>query len=116
MSKKQKERAGLLRNLLYKLAFVMTDPQVMESSNAATNFRNLLAIDRWLNRDLATLVARRTRPPIPEEVVPANYRLHRQDELASEPAFPAEIVGIGARSRWRDDRLRKVPWACGTCG
>jgi hypothetical protein len=97
MSKKQKERAGLLRNLLYKLAFVMTDPQVMESSNAATNFRNLLAIDRWLNRDLATLVARRTRPPIPAEVVRANYRLHRQDELASEPAFPAEIVGIGAR-------------------
>ena len=97
MSKKQKERAGLLRNLLYKLAFVMTDPQVMESSNAATNFRNLLAIDRWLNRDLATLVARRTRPPIPAEVVRANYRLHRQDELASEPVIPAEIVGIGAR-------------------
>src|ERR1017187_3881047 len=97
MKEKQKERAGLLRNLLYKLAFVMTDPQVMESSNAATNFRNLLAIDRWLNRDLATLVARRTRPPIPAEVVRANYRLHRQDELASEPAFPAEIVGIGAR-------------------
>src|ERR1019366_525092 len=97
MKTKQKERAGLLRDLLYKLALVMTDPQVMESSNAATNFRNLLAIDRWLNRDLATLVARRTRPPIPAEVVRANYRLHRQDELASEPAFPAEIVGIGAR-------------------
>ena len=100
MKKEQEEqinRAGLLRDLLYKLAFVMTDPQVMESSNAATNFRNLLAIDRWLNRDLATLVARRTRPPIPAEVVRANYRLHRQDELASEPAFPAEIVGIGAR-------------------
>ena len=97
MKTKQKERAGLLRDLLYKLAFVMTDPQVMESSNAATNFRNLLAIDRWLNRDLATLVARRTRPPIPAEVVRTNYRLHRQDELASEPAFPAEIVGIGAR-------------------
>jgi hypothetical protein len=97
MSKKQKERAGLLRDLLYKLAFVMTDPQVMESSNAVTNFRNLLAIDRWLNRDLATLVARRTRLPIPAEVVLANYRLHRQDERSSEPAIPAELVGLGAR-------------------
>jgi hypothetical protein len=42
-------------------------------------------------------VAKHARPPIPEEVAPANYRLHRQDELASEPVIPAEIVGIGAR-------------------
>src|ERR1019366_3216027 len=97
MKTKQKERAGLLWDLLHKLAFVMTDPQVMESSNAATNFRNLLAIDRWLTRDLATLVARRTRPPIPAEVVPANYRLHRQDERSSDPIIPAEIVGLGSR-------------------
>ena len=93
----KKERAGLLRGLIDNLDFVMTDPEVMEASNAATNFRKLLAIDRWLNRDWATLVARDTRPTIPEEVLPANYRLHRQDQLASEPVIPAEIVGIGAR-------------------
>jgi hypothetical protein len=93
--KEQKERAGLLSDLLDKLAFVMTDPQVMESSNAATTFRKLLVIDRWLNRDLAAVT--QPRLPIPEEVVPANYRLHRQDELASEPAIPAEIVGLGCR-------------------
>jgi hypothetical protein len=93
----KKERAALLRDLIDNLDFVMTDPEVMEASNAATNFRKLLAIDRWLNRDWATLVARDTRPTIPEEVLPANYRLHRQDQLASEPVIPAEIVGIGAR-------------------
>jgi hypothetical protein len=97
MKTEQKERAGLLRDLIDNLALIMTDAQVMEASNAAANFRDLLAIERWLNRDWAALVARDTRPPIPEEVVPANYRLHRQDELASEPTFPAEIVGIGAR-------------------
>ena len=97
MKKEQKQRAGLLRDLLDNLALVMTDAQVMESSNAAANFRKLLAIDRWLNRDWAALVAKHARLPVPEEVVPANYRLHWQDELASEPAFPAEIVGIGAR-------------------
>ena len=69
----------------------------MESSNAVTNFRNLLAIDRWLTRDLATLVARRTRLPTPSEVVRANYRLHRQDERSSDPIIPAEIVGLGSR-------------------
>ena len=95
MSKKQKERAGLLRDLLYKLAFIMTDPQVMESSNAAANFRKLLAIDRWLNREWAAVM--QPRLPIPGEVVPANYRLHLQDGLASEPMIPVEIVGIGAR-------------------
>ena len=93
----QKERAGLLRDLLDNLALIMTDAQVMEASNAATNFRNLLGIDRWLQRDWAALVARHSRLPVPEEVVPANYRLHRQDEFASEPMIPAEIVGIGAR-------------------
>jgi hypothetical protein len=97
MKTEQKEQAGLLRDLIDNLALIMTDAQVMEASNAAANFRDLLAIERWLNRDWAALVARDTRPPIPEEVVPANYRLHRQDELASEPTFPAEIVGIGAR-------------------
>jgi len=97
MKKEQKERAGLIRDLLDDLAFVMTDAQVMESSNAAANFRKLLAIDRWLNRDWAALVAKHARLPVPEEVVPANYRLHWQDELASEPAIPVEIVGIGAR-------------------
>ena len=91
----QKERAGLLRDLLDNLALVMTDPEVMESSNAAATFRKLLAIDRWLNRDWAALVARHTRHPVPEEIVPANYRLHLQDEFASEPVIPAEIVGIG---------------------
>src|ERR1019366_2662327 len=75
----------------------MTDAQVMEASNAAINFRNLLAIDRWLQRDWAALVAKHARLPVPEEVVPDNYRLYRQDELASEPVIPAEIVGIGAR-------------------
>src|ERR1035437_896664 len=69
----------------------MTDSQVMEASNAAINFRKLLAIDRWLQRDWAALVARHSRLPIPEEVVPANYRLHRQDELGPEPVIPAEI-------------------------
>ena len=93
----QKERAGLLRDLLDNLALIMTDAQVMEASNATTNFRNLLAIDRWLHRDWAALVAKHARLPVPEEVVPANYRLHRQDEIASEPLIPAEIVGIGAR-------------------
>ena len=93
----QKERAGVLRDLLDSLALIMTDAQVMEASNAATNFRNLLAIDRWLQRDWAALVARHSRLPVPEEVVPANYRLYRQDELASEPVIPTEIVGIGAR-------------------
>ena len=100
MKKEQEEqtnRAGLLRDLLDNLALIMTDAQVMEASNAATNFRNLLAIDRWLQRDWAALVARHSRLPVPEEVVPANYRLHRQDEIASEPVIPAEIVGIGAR-------------------
>jgi hypothetical protein len=97
MKKEQKERAGLLRDLLDNLALIMTDAQVMEASNAAANFRDLLAIERWLNRDWAALVAKHARPPIPEEVAPANYRLHRQDELASEPVIPAEIVGIGAR-------------------
>src|ERR1019366_6909238 len=96
MKREQRERAGLLRDLLDNLALVMTDAQVMEASNAAANFRNLLAIERWLNRDWAALVARHTRLPVPEEVVPANYRLHRQDQLASEPVIPAEIVGIGA--------------------
>ena len=70
----------------------MTDAQVMESSNAAANFRKLLAIDRWLNRDWVALVARHTRLPVPEEVVPANYRLHRQDELASEPPHNTDTV------------------------
>jgi len=93
----QKNRAGLLRDLLDNLALIMTDAQVMEASNAATNFRNLLAIDRWLQRDWAALVARHSRLPVPEEVVPANYRLHRQDELGSDAVIPAEIVGIGAR-------------------
>src|ERR1035437_1543110 len=93
----QKERAGVLRDLLDNLALIMTDAQVMEASNAATNFRNLLAIDRWLQRDWAALVARHSRLPVPEEVVPANYRLHRQDELGSDAVIPAEIVGIGAR-------------------
>jgi hypothetical protein len=93
----QKERAGLLRDLLDNLALIMTDAQVMEASNAAITFRNLLAIDRWLQRDWAALVAKHARLPVPEEVVPANYRLYRQDELASEPVIPAEIVGIGAR-------------------
>ena len=95
MKKQQKERAGLLRDLLDNLALVMTDAQVMESSNAAANFRKLLAIDRWLNQDWAAVM--QPRLPVPEEVVPANYRLHRQDEFASEPMIPAEIVGIGAR-------------------
>jgi hypothetical protein len=93
----QKERAGVLRDLLDSLALIMTDAQVMEASNAATNFRNLLAIDRWLQRDWAALVARHSRLPVPEEVVPANYRLRRQDELGSDAVIPAEIVGIGAR-------------------
>src|ERR1035441_4801467 len=93
----QKERAGVLRDLLDNLALIMTDAQVMEASNAATNFRNLLAIDRWLQRDWAALVAKHARLPVPEEVVRANYSMHRQDELASEPVIPAEIVGIGAR-------------------
>ena len=97
MKTQQKERAGLLRDLLDNLALIMTDAQVMEASNAATNFRNLLAIDRWLQRDWAALVARHARLAVPEEVVPANYRLYRPDELASEPVIPAEIVGIGAR-------------------
>jgi len=100
MKKEQEEqtnRAGLLRDLLDNLALIMTDAQVMEASNAATNFRNLLAIDRWLQRDWAALVARHSRLPVPEEVVPANYRLHRQDELGSDAVIPAEIVGIGAR-------------------
>ena len=95
MKKQQKERAGLLRDLLDNLALVMTDAQVMESTNAAANFRKLLAIDRWLNQDWAAVM--QPRLPVPEEVVPANYRLHRQDEFASEPMIPAEIVGIGAR-------------------
>src|ERR1035438_3675650 len=95
MKKQQKQRAGLLRDLLDNLALVMTDAQVMESSNAAANFRKLLAIDRWLNREWAAVM--QPRLPIPGEVVPANYRLQRQDELASEPMIPAEIVGIGAR-------------------
>ena len=97
MKEKQRERAGLLRDLLDNLALIMTDAQVMEASNAATNFRNLLAIDRWLQRDWAALVAKHARLPVPEEVVRANYSMHRQDELASEPVIPAEIVGIGAR-------------------
>jgi hypothetical protein len=87
----------LVSDLLDNLGFIMTDSQVMEASNAAINFRKLLAIDRWLQRDWAALVARHSRLPIPEEVVPANYRLHRQDELGPEPVIPAEIVGIGAR-------------------
>ena len=95
MKKEQKQRAGLLRDLLDNLALVMTDAQVMESSNAAANFRKLLAIDRWLNREWAAVM--QPRLPIPGEVVPANYRLHLQDGLASEPMIPAEIVGIGAR-------------------
>ena len=93
MKKEQKQRAGLLRDLLDNLALVMTDAQVMESSNAAANFRKLLAIDRWLNREWAAVM--QPRLPIPGEVVPANYRLHLQDEFASEPVIPAEIVGIG---------------------
>ena len=93
----QKDRAGLLRDLLDNLALIMTDAQVMEASNAAINFRNLLAIDRWLQRDWAALVAKHARLPVPEEVVPANYRPHLQDELRSDAVIPAEIVGIGAR-------------------
>ena len=97
MKTKRQERADRISDLLDNLASVMTDAQVMESSNAAANFRKLLAIDRWLNRDWAALVARPTRPPIPEEVVPANYRLHQQDNLAPEPVIAAEIVGLGTR-------------------
>jgi hypothetical protein len=32
---------------------------------------------------------------LPHEVAPPDYRLHRQDELASDPVIPAEIVGLG---------------------
>jgi hypothetical protein len=97
MKTEQKEQAGLLRDLIDNLALIMTDAQVMEASNAAANFRDLLAIERWLNRDWAALVARHTRLPVPEEVAPANYRPHLQDELGSDAVIPAEIVGIGAR-------------------
>ena len=41
MKTQQKERAGLLRDLLDNLALIMTDAQVMEASNAAANFRDL---------------------------------------------------------------------------
>ena len=34
MKEKQRERAGLLRDLLDNLALIMTDAQVMEASNA----------------------------------------------------------------------------------
>ena len=82
----QKERAGLLRDLLDNLALIMTDAQVMEASNAATNFRNLLAIDRWLNRDLATLVARR------EAAAPATGLVPSQP--VEEPALVAGQVSV----------------------
>src|ERR1019366_3354502 len=49
-----------------------------------------------LNRDWVALVARHTRLPVPEEVAPANYRRHRQDEPASEPMIPAVNGGTGA--------------------
>src|ERR1035437_9748820 len=32
---------------------------------------------------------------LPHEVAKPDYRLHRQDELASDPVIPAEIVGLG---------------------
>jgi hypothetical protein len=94
MKKEQREQPNRLLdvpNMRDILDSVMRD--IWDMDNAASIFRKLLVIDRWLNREWAAV----TGHPLPEEVVPANYRLHRQDELASVPVIPAEIVGIGAR-------------------
>ena len=94
MKKEQeRERSDHLLDVLDYLDSVMSDIRGLD--NAANVFRKLLVIDRWLNRDWAAVT--QSRLPIPEEVVPANYRLHRQDELGSEPVIPAEIVGLGCR-------------------
>ena len=94
MKKEQREQPNRLLdvpNMRDILDSVMRD--IWDMDNAASIFRKLLVIDRWLNREWAAL----TGHPLPEEVVPANYRLHRQDELGSEPLAPAEIVGLGSR-------------------
>ena len=98
MKKEQREQPNRLLdvpNMRDILDSVMRD--IWDMDNAASIFRKLLVIDRWLQRDWAALVARHSRLPVPDEVVLANYRLHRQDELGSDAVIPAEIVGIGAR-------------------
>jgi hypothetical protein len=97
MKTERQERADRLSEMLDSLGSVMADTRVMESPNAATIFRKLLAVQRWLGRDFTAVTPMDARLSVTEEVAPANYRLHQQDEIASEPVISAEIVGIGAR-------------------
>jgi hypothetical protein len=87
------ERSEQIRGLLDDLQFVMDHSMVLD--NAPSIFRKLLTIERFLQRELTDVTG--SGLPTPEEVVPANYRLHQQDNLVSEPVIAAEIVGLGTR-------------------